>query len=83
MELGNGYHELTDHKEQERRLVEANKRRKQLGKETLPIDSHFLEALKLGLPDAYGMAIGFDRLMMLRHQIHDIASILPFSWNES
>jgi len=83
MELGNGYHELIDPQEQERRLHEANQKRIELGKEMLPVDHHFLQALQSGLPDAYGIAIGFDRLMMLRHQVNEIASVLPFSWNES
>lgn len=83
VELGNGYHELTDHEEQQKRLEEANAKRKELGKEPLPIDNYFLEALQIGLPDSYGIAVGFDRLMMLRHETDDIASVLPFSWEES
>ncbi|WP_420421356.1 EF-P lysine aminoacylase EpmA [Simkania sp.] len=83
MELGNGYHELCDPIEQKRRLEEANQKRLALGKEKLPIDPFFLKALESGLPDSYGIAIGFDRLMMLRHQVDDIAAVLPFFWNES
>lgn len=83
MELGNGFHELTDPIEQERRLHTSNAQRTKLGKETLPIDRHFLKALEVGLPDAYGMAIGFDRLMMLRHKVDEISAVLPFSWKES
>lgn len=83
MELGNGYHELTDLKEQERRLNTSNQKRIALGKKPLPIDPHFLQALERGLPDSYGIAIGFDRLMMLRHHVDKIESILPFSWDKS
>lgn len=83
MELGNGYHELTDWKEQIQRLHKANKKREALNKKALPIDPHFLEALQSGLPDSYGIAVGFDRLMMLRHEVSNIASILPFSWETS
>lgn len=66
IELANGYHELSDASEQERRFQEANKDRLKLGKKMLPIDHAFLEALKKGLPDCCGVAVGFDRLMMLR-----------------
>jgi lysyl-tRNA synthetase class 2 len=83
MELGNGYHELQNPEEQKQRLEEANEKRLSLGKTALPIDSRFLHSLEKGLPDAYGIALGFDRLMMLRHQIQDIRLVLPFSWAEA
>lgn len=82
IELANGYHELADAKEQRTRLQEANVFRLQLGKEALPIDEHFLKALEKGLPDCCGVAVGFDRLMMLRHQ-RNIADVIPFVWSEA
>ena len=72
MELANGYQELTDHQEQHQRLLESNKRRKI----PLPIDNLFLQALEKGLPECCGVAVGFDRLMMLRHSVKDISDIL-------
>ncbi len=72
MELANGYHELIDAEEQRRRLIEANQERKRLGKQLLPIDEEFVQALEQGLPDCCGVAVGFDRLMMLRHQLEEI-----------
>lgn len=81
IELANGYLELTNPKEQRRRLLEANAIRAQLGKDTLPIDEYFLEALEQGLPSCSGVAVGFDRLMMLRHRCQHIHEILPFSWD--
>lgn len=81
VELANGYHELADPVEQEQRLVEANAARRHLGKDSLPIDYKFLEALKKGLPDCCGVAVGFDRLMMLRHQAPCISDVIPFDWN--
>lgn len=83
IELGNGYHELTDPVEQRRRLVAANEERIKRGKGSLPIDERFLEALVLGLPDCHGIAVGFDRLLMLRHNQNELSSILPFSWDDS
>lgn len=83
MELANGYHELADAKEQRQRLMEANVQRKSLGKETLPIDEKFLIALEKGLPDCCGVAVGVDRLMMLRHKRNNIADVIAFDWNEA
>lgn len=82
-ELANGYHELTDAEEQRRRFLEANQTRIELRKQSLPIDEFFLEALKNGLPDCCGVAVGFDRLMMLRHQVASIDQVLPFSWADA
>jgi len=72
IELANGYHELVDPLEQRDRLLKANQKRGQLGKPALPIDEEFLEALEKGVSDCCGVAVGFDRLMMLRHQLEDI-----------
>lgn len=78
MELANGYHELTDPIEQRRRLVEANHQREKMGKQRLPLDENFLQAIEKGLPDCCGVAVGFDRLMMLRHNRQDIRDVIPF-----
>lgn len=82
-ELANGYHELTNAKEQHARFVEANVARRKLGKSELPIDEAFLAALAKGLPDSCGVAVGFDRLMMLRHQTSNIGDVIPFTWDEA
>lgn len=83
VELANGYHELADPIEQRRRFEQANEMRKKMGKETLPIDEYFLSALEKGLPDCCGVAVGFDRLMMLRHKAAHIADVIPFIWDEA
>ncbi len=82
VELANGYLELTDSEEQRRRFVESNEKRKKLGKESLPIDEHLLLALKQGIPECCGVAVGFDRLVMLRNKTKDISEILSFGWSE-
>lgn len=79
LELANGYHELTEPEEQKKRLLEANTIREKLGRDTLPLDENFLKALKRGLPNCCGVAVGFDRLMMLRHAKEDIAEVIPFA----
>lgn len=79
-ELANGYFELIDPVEQRRRLQAANQERIALGKEEYPIDEDFLAALEKGVPRSCGVAVGFDRLMMLRHRTKTIQEVLPFGW---
>jgi lysyl-tRNA synthetase class 2 len=83
IELANGYHELTDPIEQRKRLEEANQARLQAGKQALKIDERFLEALDQGLPDCCGVAVGFDRLMLLRHNQTSLKEVLPFTWHDA
>jgi lysyl-tRNA synthetase class 2 len=80
IELANGYHELTNASEQRNRLNEANDTRISMKKGSLPIDEKFLTALERGLPDCCGVAVGFDRLMMLRHHQTNIAEVLSWGW---
>ena len=82
VELSNGYHELSDAKEQRRRFEEENINRQALGKEPYAIDEAFLAALDLGLPDCCGVSVGFDRLMLLRHKAKSLSDIMPFAWEE-
>ena len=83
VELANGFHELTDAKEQRLRFNEANEARIALGKEALPPDENFLMALEKGLPDCCGVAVGFDRLMMLRQGQNQISEVLPLGWQDA
>ncbi len=83
IELANGYHELTDADEQRRRLLASNEARKHAGKPQLKIDELFLHALEQGIPDCCGVAVGFDRLMMLRHHKSSLSEVLPFSWDQT
>lgn len=81
IELGNGYHELTDPIEQKARLLQCQQDRTSQNKDPFLIDHELIKALEAGLPDCYGIAIGFDRLMMLRHQAKHIADVIPFAWD--
>ena len=51
--------------EQRRRFVADQAKKQALYGETYPIDEDFLAALQQGLPDCAGIALGFDRLVML------------------
>jgi elongation factor P--(R)-beta-lysine ligase len=78
IELANGFYELSDPNEQQRRFEKDNKRRKALNKQTKPIDSRLIEALKTGLPDSAGVALGVDRLLMALTKTDNISEILSF-----
>ena len=65
VELGDCYTELTDWKEQEKRMNEEQLKRKKLKKITHPVDREYVAALKYGLPECSGIAIGFERLAMI------------------
>ena len=64
VELANGFGELTDAAEQRRRFEAAMAERQRRYGERYPIDEDFLAALA-AMPPASGIALGFDRLVML------------------
>ena len=64
VELANGFGELTDAAEQRRRFEAEMDLKERLYGERYPIDADFLAALAL-MPPASGIALGFDRLVML------------------
>jgi lysyl-tRNA synthetase class 2 len=64
VELANGFGELTDANEQRRRFEESMDEKVRRYGERYPLDEDFLEAVAQ-MPDASGVALGFDRLVML------------------
>jgi elongation factor P--(R)-beta-lysine ligase len=76
LELANAFSELTDAKEQRARFTADQARKKSLYGETYPIDEDFLAALEHGLPECAGIALGFDRLVMLCTGAADIEEVL-------
>ena len=65
LELANAFFELTDSREQERRLLAEQAARVAAGGSLLPICEDFLRALRAGLPPCTGIALGVDRLHLL------------------
>jgi len=78
VELANGFHELADAGQQRQRFEAENRAREQAGQSTLPLDRKLLAALQSGLPDCAGVAVGFDRLVMVAAGLADIATAMPF-----
>jgi lysyl-tRNA synthetase class 2 len=78
IELANGFHELGNAEEQQTRFQHDLARRNALGLPAVPADEHLLAALRHGLPDCAGVALGFDRLVMLATGASSIQDVLAF-----
>ena len=76
LELANGYGELTDATEQRRRFAVMTAQRIAEGRAPYPVDEDFLAALENGIPDCAGIALGFDRLVMLAAGVERIEDVL-------
>jgi len=78
LEICNGYWELSDPVEQRRRFELDNVRRRELGLEAMPVDERLLAALEQGLPDCAGVALGLDRLLMVKTGASNLTQVLAF-----
>jgi lysyl-tRNA synthetase class 2 len=78
VELANGYHELADPHEQERRFAADLAARHERGLPEVPADERLLAALTHGFPDCAGVALGFDRLVMLALGAASIDEVIAF-----
>jgi len=75
VELANGFGELTDAAEQRRRFEAEMPEKARLHGERYPLDEDFLAALA-AMPAASGIALGFDRLVMLLTGAQRIEQVL-------
>ncbi|HEU4661536.1 MAG TPA: EF-P lysine aminoacylase EpmA [Pseudolabrys sp.] len=75
VELANAFGELTDVAEQRRRFTAAMDQKQRIYGERYPIDEDFLAALSC-MPQASGVALGFDRLVMLATGAERIEQVL-------
>ncbi|MDX1706395.1 EF-P lysine aminoacylase EpmA [Pseudidiomarina sp.] len=79
MELANGYQELTDARVQLQRFELDQQHRQRAGLPPMAIDTRLMAALEAGLPPCAGIALGFDRLLMIQSGATHIREVLPFS----
>ena len=82
LELANAFDELVDPAEQRSRFVSEQTVRAQRGKPVYPLDERLLAALTEGLPPSAGIALGFDRLLMLATGTSKIDDVLSFGASE-
>jgi elongation factor P--(R)-beta-lysine ligase len=78
VELANGFHELASAAEQSKRFDKDNAERRRTGLPVYAPDELLLAALTAGLPDCSGVALGFDRTVMLATGARTIDEVLSF-----
>lgn len=78
LELANAFSELNEAGEQRRRFVRDEQSRRTAGKPHCPLPEKFLSEMS-SLPPSAGIALGFDRLIMLLTNQSDIAEVVAFS----
>jgi lysyl-tRNA synthetase class 2 len=83
MELANGFVELRDPYEQRRRMQSDLVRRRASSRREVPLDEPLLAALESGMPDCAGVAVGFDRLLMLATGATDIRDVVTFAFDDT
>lgn len=79
LELANGFRELADAAEQRARFEADRAERARNGQPDIALDERLLAALAAGLPDCAGVALGLDRLLMLKLGVDDLDRVLAFS----
>jgi len=73
-----GYHELSNAAEQRERFNADQQARAARGLPAFSLDRYLLAALEAGLPDCAGVALGFDRVLMLALGATSIDEVLAF-----
>ncbi len=82
MEIANGFGELTDPNEQQKRFEIELTHRSQVGKLDVGLDHEFLDALREGMPPSCGMALGIERLLIWLLDVPSIENVMAFRESE-
>jgi elongation factor P--(R)-beta-lysine ligase len=82
LELANGFVELQDAREQARRFAADRETRARRNQSVHPPDERLLAALASGLPQCAGVAVGFERLLMIAEMTDDIRKVQTFPFDE-
>ena len=80
IELANGYWEESDPDILTRRFEADNRLRAARRQTTREIDERLVSASRAGVPECAGVAVGFDRLLMLMQGRTQLSQVMPFSW---
>ncbi|MGA9851951.1 MAG: EF-P lysine aminoacylase EpmA [Gammaproteobacteria bacterium] len=83
VELANGFHELADADEQRRRFETDYSYRRTHGLSDMPMDENLIAALEHGLPECAGVALGFDRVVMLAAGTRSIEEVIGFPFERA
>ena len=79
LEIANGFHELANPEEQRRRFTQDLSVRGARGQTQPPLDEHLIAALRAGMPDCAGVALGFDRLVAIALDASRLADAMAFT----
>ncbi len=82
IELANGYHELSDAKTQAERFERDLAARQAQNLTRVPVDKKLLAALEHYFPECSGVALGFDRLLMLALGETHVDKVQSFGFND-
>ncbi len=83
IEIGNGFFELSNVNEQEKRFDEEIQFRQVKGLRVVDKDQKFLDALRSGLPDCSGIALGLDRLLMIIDDAELLNDVIAFPFDRA
>jgi lysyl-tRNA synthetase class 2 len=78
IEIANGYDELDDGETLAARMEHDRRVRRRAGRHVPAADARLLAALRSGLPPCAGVALGFDRLLLLARRARALAEVMPF-----
>lgn len=82
-EIANGFHELTDADEQQKRFKQNQLIRQENNQSIPEIDHFFIDALKSGMPNCAGVAVGLDRLLMQYAKTGNIQDVIAFPFERA
>jgi len=83
IELANAYDELIDADEQCQRFLQDRNTRTELGLMDVPHDERLVSALRSGIPACAGVALGVDRLLMLKLKASSLDDVLCFPFDRA
>lgn len=83
LELGNGYQEETSYTRNKQIQNNENQARTSTGSNAVAQDRHFLQACESGIPEAAGVAIGLDRVLMCITGEKSIEKVINFPWDRA
>ncbi len=77
-EIINGYSELVDAREQERRLLKQSELRAQGDEEAMAIDYEYIKAMEYGMPPISGWGLGVDRFLQFLTNSYNIRDVVLY-----
>ncbi len=77
-EIINGYSELVDAREQERRLIEQSKLKANGDEEAMSIDNEYIRAMEYGMPPISGWGLGIDRFLQFLTNSDNIRDVVLY-----